>query len=41
MGGLLDSAAKKFAEAIRGGEGSEGTMAFMEKRPPSWADEPG
>ena len=37
MGGLLDSAAKKFAEAIRGGEGSEGTMAFMEKRPPSWA----
>jgi isohexenylglutaconyl-CoA hydratase len=38
MGGLLDSAANKFAEAIRGSEGSEGTMAFMQKRPPSWAE---
>lgn len=38
MGGLLDSAAKKFAEAIRSSEGSEGTMAFMQKRPPSWAE---
>jgi isohexenylglutaconyl-CoA hydratase len=36
---LLDSAAKKFAEAIRGDEGSEGTMAFMQKRPPKWAGE--
>lgn len=39
MSSLLDSAAKKFAEAIRGSEGSEGTMAFMQKRPPSWAGE--
>lgn len=38
MGGLLDSAAGKFAEAIRGSEGSEGTLAFMQKRPPSWAE---
>ncbi len=38
MGALLDSAATKFAEAIRGSEGSEGTMAFMQKRPPSWAE---
>ncbi len=39
MSGLLDSAAGKFAEAIRSSEGSEGTMAFMQKRPPSWAGE--
>ncbi|TGN40091.1 enoyl-CoA hydratase/isomerase family protein [Marinobacter confluentis] len=38
LGELLDSAAEKFARAIRGGEGSEGTMAFMQKRPPSWAE---
>jgi isohexenylglutaconyl-CoA hydratase len=38
MGGLLDDEARKFAEAIRGSEGSEGTMAFMQKRPPSWAE---
>ena len=38
MGKVLDSAAKKFAEAIRGDEGSEGTMAFMQKRPPKWAE---
>lgn len=38
MGGLLDSAAGKFAEAIRGSEGSEGTMAFMQKRLPTWAE---
>jgi isohexenylglutaconyl-CoA hydratase len=37
MKNLLDSAAKKFAEAIRGDEGSEGTMAFMQKRPAVWA----
>ncbi|MBW7470622.1 enoyl-CoA hydratase-related protein [Marinobacter sp. M216] len=37
MSGLLDSAAEKFAEAIRGSEGAEGTMAFMQKRPPAWA----
>ncbi|MBW4933938.1 enoyl-CoA hydratase/isomerase family protein [Marinobacter sp. F4206] len=37
MSGLLDSAAEKFADAIRGSEGAEGTMAFMQKRPPAWA----
>ncbi len=39
MSGLLDSAAEKFADAIRGSEGTEGTMAFMQKRPPAWAGE--
>lgn len=38
MSGLLDSAAKKFASAVRGKEGAEGTMAFMQKRLPQWAD---
>ena len=37
MSGLLDSAAEKFAEAIRSDEGSEGTLAFMQKRSASWA----
>ena len=37
MSGLLDSAAGKFADAIRGSEGTEGTMAFMQKRSPAWA----
>lgn len=39
MSGLLDSAAEKFAKAIRGDEGAEGTLAFMQKRPPAWAGE--
>ncbi|RBW48396.1 enoyl-CoA hydratase/isomerase family protein [Marinobacter sp. F3R11] len=39
MSGLLDSAAEMFTAAVRGSEGSEGTMAFMQKRPPAWADE--
>lgn len=34
---LLDDAAKRFAEAARGAEGAEGTMAFIEKRLPKWA----
>jgi isohexenylglutaconyl-CoA hydratase len=34
---LLDRAAREFAVAIRGPEGLEGTMAFIEKRDPSWA----
>lgn len=38
MSGLLDSAAEKFAQAVRGTEGNEGTMAFMQKRPPAWAE---
>ena len=38
MTGLLDDAAEKFAAAIGGQEGSEGTMAFMQKREPKWAE---
>ena len=38
MAGLLDDAAEKFATAIRGAEGTEGTMAFMQKREPKWAE---
>ncbi len=34
---LLDDAAVMFAEAVRGDEGSEGTMAFVQKRTPRWA----
>ena len=34
---LLDDAAEAFAGAIRGEEGQEGTLAFMQKRKPSWA----
>ena len=34
---LLDYAARKFSEAVRGSEGSEGTMAFVQKRLPKWA----
>ncbi len=37
MDTLLDEAALRFAEAIRGPEGAEGTGAFMHKRPPAWA----
>ncbi|MCH8498010.1 MAG: enoyl-CoA hydratase/isomerase family protein [Marinobacter sp.] len=37
MGSLLDDAAAQFANAIRSKEGAEGTMAFMQKRPPAWA----
>ena len=36
---LLDRAARDFAKAVRGDEGQEGTMAFMQKRKPSWAEE--
>ncbi|WP_303290549.1 enoyl-CoA hydratase/isomerase family protein [Marinobacter sp. SS5-14b] len=38
MTGLLDDAAEKFAAAISGPEGTEGTMAFMQKREPKWAE---
>lgn len=34
---LLDEAAQAFAAAVTGPEGSEGTLAFMQKRPPNWA----
>jgi len=35
---LLDDAAESFAKAVQGKEGQEGTMAFMQKRVPSWAE---
>lgn len=34
---LLDDAARDFAEAVASEEGMEGTMAFVQKRLPSWA----
>ncbi|NNM51177.1 MAG: enoyl-CoA hydratase/isomerase family protein [Pseudomonadales bacterium] len=36
LDGWLDRAAQHFSEAVRGAEGMEGTMAFMQKRPASW-----
>ena len=39
LGPLLDRAAEQFAAAVTGGEGIEGTMAFMQKRAPKWAAE--
>ncbi|MBK5645854.1 enoyl-CoA hydratase/isomerase family protein [Acinetobacter proteolyticus] len=35
---LLDDAAQQFAQAVGGAEGQEGTMAFIQKRNPSWFD---
>ena len=37
LGNLLDHAADQFAEAVLGSEGAEGTMAFVQKRKPKWA----
>ncbi|ENV04898.1 hypothetical protein F967_02425 [Acinetobacter sp. CIP 102637] len=34
---LLDDAAQQFAQAVGGAEGQEGTMAFIQKRLPTWA----
>lgn len=34
---LLDSAAEQFAAAVTGAEGAEGTLAFVQKRKPSWS----
>jgi len=34
---LIDEAARLFGAAARGPEGQEGTMAFIEKRLPTWA----
>lgn len=34
---LVDEAAAVFARAVRSAEGQEGTAAFVQKRPPSWA----
>ena len=38
MSELLDSAAEMFTAAVRGREGTEGTMAFMQKRAPDWTN---
>lgn len=38
LGGLLDDAARQFADAVASAEGMEGTMAFIQKRQPSWAE---
>lgn len=35
---LLDDAAQQFARAVAGPEGAEGTMAFVQKRPATWAE---
>lgn len=39
LGEVLEDAAKLFSEAVQGEEGFEGTMAFIEKRSPKWAQE--
>ncbi len=39
LNSLLDDAAQQFANAIGSSEGMEGTMAFVQKRLPSWVDE--
>lgn len=36
---LLDQAARDFAQAVTGSEGQEGTMAFVQKRLPQWAED--
>jgi isohexenylglutaconyl-CoA hydratase len=36
---VLDRAADLFADAVRGPEGAEGTMAFVGKRKPAWAED--
>lgn len=38
MSKLLDDAAEMFCSAVRGPEGAEGTMAFVQKRAPKWAN---
>jgi isohexenylglutaconyl-CoA hydratase len=37
LGPLLDRAAEQFAAAVTGAEGVEGTLAFVQKRAPKWA----
>jgi isohexenylglutaconyl-CoA hydratase len=39
LGPLLDRAAEQFAAAVTGAEGVEGTMAFVQKRAPKWAEQ--
>lgn len=36
---LLDAAAQQFAQAVGSAEGMEGTLAFIQKRKPSWVAE--
>lgn len=36
---LLDDAAQQFAHAVGGVEGQEGTMAFIQKRLPTWTEQ--
>jgi len=36
---VLDDGADAFAAAVQSAEGAEGTLAFMQKRPPAWATE--
>lgn len=36
---VLDNGAEAFAAAVQSAEGAEGTMAFMQKRPPAWAQD--
>lgn len=38
QGPLLDQAANDFANAVLGEEGVEGTLAFVQKRKPAWAN---
>ncbi|HEX4869928.1 MAG TPA: enoyl-CoA hydratase-related protein [Moraxellaceae bacterium] len=38
LDGLLDDAARQFARAVAGAEGAEGTLAFVQKRAPKWAE---
>jgi len=38
LSGSLDQAAVQFAEAVGSAEGMEGTMAFIQKRLPNWAE---
>lgn len=38
LNSLLDDAAQQFANAVGSEEGMEGTMAFIQKRNPSWFD---
>ncbi|WP_447590958.1 enoyl-CoA hydratase/isomerase family protein [Aquipseudomonas campi] len=37
LGTVLDHAANQFADAVLGNEGTEGTLAFVQKRKPTWA----
>lgn len=39
LSSLLDDAAQQFAQAVGGTEGQEGTMAFIQKRLPNWAED--